>query len=80
MRQKISAHVAGGPSGGSSLCRPGSEDPHRREQKFFTIVIVDWLPTEYQLPTLSDGALKFTIEIKLHYENHFFSYSEIVSK
>ena len=34
MRRKISAHVDGGPSGGSSVRRPGSEDPHRRERKF----------------------------------------------
>ena len=25
-------HVDGGPSGGSSVCRPGSEDPHRRQR------------------------------------------------
>ena len=31
---KISSHVDGGPSGGSSVRRPGSGDPHRREQKF----------------------------------------------
>ena len=29
-----SAHVDGGPSGGSSMRRPGSEDPYRRERKF----------------------------------------------
>ena len=32
--------VDGGPSGGSSVCRPGSEDPHRYQRKFvvgFTI-------------------------------------------
>ena len=32
--RKISAHVNEGPSGGSSVPRPGSEDPHRCEQKF----------------------------------------------
>ena len=32
--RKISAIVDGGPSGGSSVRRPGSEDPHRRLQKF----------------------------------------------
>ena len=31
MRRKISAHVDGGMSGGSSVRRPGSEDPHWRE-------------------------------------------------
>ena len=31
---KISAHVHGGPIGGSGMPRPGSEDPHRRERKF----------------------------------------------
>ena len=34
MRQKISAHVDGGLSGGSRVRRPRSEDPHRRERKF----------------------------------------------
>jgi hypothetical protein len=29
------AHFDGEPSGGSSVCRPGSEDPHRRERNFF---------------------------------------------
>ena len=28
------AHPHGGPSGGSCVRRPGSEDPYRREQKF----------------------------------------------
>jgi hypothetical protein len=31
----ISAHAYGGPSGGSNMCRSESEDPHRREQKFY---------------------------------------------
>ena len=31
---KFSASFDGGPSGGSPLRRPGSEDPHRRERKF----------------------------------------------
>ena len=35
-RMKCKAHVDGGRSGGSSVCRPGSEDPHRRERKFHT--------------------------------------------
>ena len=35
MRRKISAHVNGGLSGGSWVRRPGSEDPHRRERKFW---------------------------------------------
>jgi hypothetical protein len=30
VREKISASVDGGPSGGSRVRRPGSEDPHRR--------------------------------------------------
>ena len=29
---KMSASVDGGPSGGSRVRRPGSEDPHRRER------------------------------------------------
>ena len=33
MRQKKSAHVDGGLTGGSSVRRPGSEDPHRRERE-----------------------------------------------
>ena len=32
MCRKISASVDGGPSGGSRVHRPGSEDPHRRER------------------------------------------------
>ena len=40
MRLKISAGVDGWPSGGSSVCRPGSEDPHRREQIFNTLISV----------------------------------------
>ena len=32
MHLKISAHVNGGPSGGSCVRRPGREDPHRCEQ------------------------------------------------
>ena len=35
--QIISACLDGEPSGGSSLCRPGSEDPHWRELKFLFI-------------------------------------------
>ena len=37
MDRKISAHVDGGLSGGSSIRRPRNEDPHRREQKFIPI-------------------------------------------
>ena len=33
VHQQISAHVNGGQSGGSSVRRPGGEDPHRRERK-----------------------------------------------
>jgi hypothetical protein len=33
VRRKLSAHVDGGPSGGSIMRRPGSEDPHGRELK-----------------------------------------------
>ena len=29
---KISAHVDGGPRGGSRVRKPGNEDPHRRER------------------------------------------------
>ena len=31
----ISSHVDGGPSRGSWVRRPGSEDPHRREQNLY---------------------------------------------
>ena len=34
---KISAHADGGQSGGSSVRRPGSEDPHGHERIFFII-------------------------------------------
>ena len=37
VRRKISAHIDGGPSRGSSMRRPRSEDPHRRERKFLDI-------------------------------------------
>ena len=37
MRREISASVDGGLSGGSSVRRPGSEDPHRRQRKFKNI-------------------------------------------
>ena len=39
MRQKISAHSDVGPSGGSSVRRPGSEDPHRHEWNFVHFLI-----------------------------------------
>ena len=32
--EKMSTGVDGGLSGGSSLRRPGGEDPHQRQQKF----------------------------------------------
>ena len=35
---KISPSIDGGLSGGSRVCRPRSEDPHRRERKFMNIV------------------------------------------
>ena len=40
MRQTISAHVDGGPSGGSSVCRSGSEDPHQRERKCLVVATI----------------------------------------
>ena len=33
VRRKLSAHVDGGPSGGSIMRRPRSKDPHGRELK-----------------------------------------------
>ena len=41
--RKISTHVDWGPSGGSSVRKPGSEDPHRRERKFFHSFYNDFL-------------------------------------
>ena len=38
MGQQISANVDGGLSGGSSVLRPGSEDPHRRQCKFSDVL------------------------------------------
>ena len=38
MRRQISASVDGGPSGGSSVRKPGSEDPHRRQRKFTEVI------------------------------------------
>ena len=40
MCRKISAHVDGGLSGGSRVRRPWSEDPHRRERKFDSVVLL----------------------------------------
>jgi hypothetical protein len=37
MRQKISTHFDGGPS---VICRTRSDDPHRRQQKLFTVIII----------------------------------------
>ena len=37
---KTSAHVNGGTSGGSSMRRPRSEDPHQREQIFYYFIIL----------------------------------------
>ena len=39
MHRKFSVHVNGGPSGGSSLRRPRSEDPHRYVRTFCKIVL-----------------------------------------
>ena len=39
---KISAHADRGPSGGCSVCRPGSEDPHRRERKFILVIMTHY--------------------------------------
>ena len=36
---KIFAHVNRGQSGGSSVCRPGSEDPHLGERKFVVVFL-----------------------------------------
>ena len=38
MRRKICAHVDGGPSGGSSVGRPRSEDPHRPDRIFVFLI------------------------------------------
>ena len=35
---EISAHVDGGPSGGSRVRRPGSEDPHWRHRKLYVFM------------------------------------------
>ena len=37
-----SAYFDGGPSGGSSVCRPGSEDPHRREQNLYNSLLLSF--------------------------------------
>ena len=53
--RKISAHIDGGPRGGSSVRRPGSKDPHQRECKFckpFRSIYQEshWAPTEQMVP------------------------------
>ena len=40
--QKVSAHVDGVSSRGSSVCRPGSKDPHQCEQKFEIKLLQVW--------------------------------------
>ena len=47
MRRKISAQVDGGLSGGPRVRRPGSEDPQRREQKFFIVSCYYFSIVEY---------------------------------
>ena len=36
------AHANGGPSGGSSMCKPGSKDPPRRERNCVLFHGTDW--------------------------------------
>ena len=38
---KFPLMLIGGPSGGSIVCRPGSEDPHWRERKLLSAEIPD---------------------------------------
>jgi hypothetical protein len=45
VRKFFPAHVEGGLSGGSSVFRSGSDDPHRRERKF--IIIAQLFGVEY---------------------------------
>ena len=52
MCRKISAHVDGRLSGGSRVRRPGSEDPHRREQKFRNIFSIKPLSVSEDLGLL----------------------------
>ena len=40
----LTAGADGGPSGGSSVHIPGSEDPHRRQQKFFLLAPIVKIP------------------------------------
>ena len=40
----------GGLSGGSRVRRPGSEDPHRREWKFYTFMWSQHLPLVEEAP------------------------------
>ena len=51
MCRKISASVDGGPSEGSRVRRPGSEDPHQRQRKLklflgplYSVVLISVLP------------------------------------
>ena len=57
MSRKISAGVNGGPRGGSSVRRPGSEDPHRREWKFVPVAGMLFL-----LQEISDSDQSFLLE------------------
>ena len=42
-------HVDGGPSGGSSVCSPGSKDPHWRERKLLTILELAELEQDFYI-------------------------------
>ena len=64
MRWKISAHVDGGASGGSSMCRLVSKDPHRREQKFFLVLILSLEETSLSKQIYTEQLSQIMPEVK----------------
>jgi hypothetical protein len=72
VRRKISAHVDGGPSGASSMRRPGSEDPHWRERKFaFSLGLIVILDNETNTVGLSLGLVTETLRFKVIVNSQF---------
>ena len=69
MRRQISAGVDGGLSGGSSVRRPGSKDPHLHKQKFcynFSIAI------SFRISIVSNNLLwdpyiKYSYSLRFHF-------------
>ena len=64
MRWKISAHVNGGASGGSSMRRLVSKDPHRHEQKYFLVLILSLEETSLSKQIYTEQLSQIMPEVK----------------